>query len=158
MKGLSFKREHSGLQGDIHRFVIRLFTSQKVSIITESNKDLYNIVETQSSTTDGLLGRLINFICINHYQKVFDIHEDKYNDSESYQIALHNNSSNTLVADNYNIKDVYQLLDTLSGDYRILYTMYISGYNCGQIAVKLSLPIETIEERIEYVQNKLHQN
>ena len=130
MKGLSFKREHNGLQGDIHRFVIKLFTNQRVSTKTQVATSIYTVVEDQPSTANGLFSKLINFVCISHYQNVYNTCEAKYSESESYQIASYDNAKHRCIADYYNLKDVHHLLDTLPGEYRTTYTMYISGYKC----------------------------
>ena len=158
MKGISFKKEQNSLQGDFHRFVVKLFTNQKISSDAQVNTSLYTIVENRLSTSNGLFSKLINFVCISHYQNVYNTYQTHYSDNESYQITIYNKVNNRCIADHYNLKDIRQLLDTLPGEYRITYTLYISGLNCGQIANKLNLPINTIKERVEFVQFKLHQN
>ena len=158
MKGLSFKRDYNGLQGEIHRFVSKVFVNQKKITNNDMSNTLYTTPQNQPSTFDGLLGKLIELICVNHYQKVYDIHESKYNIEQSYRIIYQESIIHQPIANNHNLSQLRLLLESLPKEYGTTYAMYTSGRNYNQIAMILNLPVETVEKRIEFVQFRLQQN
>jgi RNA polymerase sigma-70 factor (ECF subfamily) len=56
---------------------------------------------------------------------------------------------------NYDIQEVYRLLNALSDAYKVPFMMYISGFKYREIAEKLNLPVSTIKNRIFYTRQKL---
>lgn len=56
---------------------------------------------------------------------------------------------------NYDIQEVYRLLDALPDEYRVSFMMHISGFKYREIADKLKLPLGTVKSHIYLTRQKL---
>lgn len=55
----------------------------------------------------------------------------------------------------YDIREIYRLLDALPDEYRVPFTMHISGFKYREIAEKLNLPLGTVKSHIYLTRQKL---
>jgi RNA polymerase sigma-70 factor (ECF subfamily) len=56
---------------------------------------------------------------------------------------------------NYDIQEVYRLLNSLPGEYRVAFMMHMSGFKYKEIATKMNLPLGTVKSHIYLTRQKL---
>jgi RNA polymerase sigma-70 factor (ECF subfamily) len=56
---------------------------------------------------------------------------------------------------NYDLKEIRKIVNSLPKEYRVPFSMYVSGFKYREIAEKLGLPIGTVKSRIFFTRQRL---
>lgn len=60
-----------------------------------------------------------------------------------------------ITENNYDSKEIYRVVNSLSREYRIPFLMHLSGFKYREIADRLSLPLGTVKSRIFFTRQHL---
>ena len=58
----------------------------------------------------------------------------------------------------YDLNDLHDAVCKLPEEYRIPFTMHVSGFKYSEIAERLHLPLGTVKSRIFFIRQSLHKN
>ena len=72
-----------------------------------------------------------------------------------YNLIVENKSMQGNAFSNIMMKELKNMVSTLSEDYRVPFKMYVEGYQYEEIASDLDIPIGTVKSRIFYARKKL---
>ncbi|MBR6621296.1 MAG: RNA polymerase sigma factor, partial [Bacteroides sp.] len=59
---------------------------------------------------------------------------------------------------NYDLKEIRRIVNSLSKEYRVPFSMYVSGFKYREIAERLGLPIGTVKSRIYFTRQRLQKD
>ena len=59
---------------------------------------------------------------------------------------------------NYDLKEIRKIVHSLPKEYRVPFSMYVSGFKYREIAEKLGLPIGTVKSRIFFTRQRLQKD
>ena len=51
--------------------------------------------------------------------------------------------------------DINEILENIEVKYKVPFSLFIEGYKCNEIAVKLDIPVGIVEQRIFFTRKKL---
>lgn len=57
----------------------------------------------------------------------------------------------------YDIKEIHRVVNSLPKEYKIPFSMHVSGFKYREIADKLNLPLGTVKSRIFFTRQRLQQ-
>ena len=59
---------------------------------------------------------------------------------------------------NYDLKEIRRIVNSLPKEYRVPFSMYVSGFKYREIADKLGLPLGTVKSRIFFTRQRLQKD
>lgn len=161
MKNLSFRKELMSVQDELLRFAYKLTTDrdeandllQETSLKALVNKDKY-IPDTNFK---GWMYTIMRHIFINNYRKV--VHDQTFVDRTNnlYHLNLPQEHEYVSTESSYDLKEMRRIVNSLPKEYKIPFTMHVSGFKYREIAVKLNLPLGTVKSRIFFTRQKLQE-
>ena len=96
-------------------------------------------------------------IFINNYRKV--VRDQTFVDTTDN--LYHLNTPHDLTLDStecaYDLKEMHRIVNALPREYKIPFSMHVSGFKYREIAEKLNLPLGTVKSRIFFTRQKLQQ-
>ena len=94
-------------------------------------------------------------IFINNYRKT--VRDQTFVDQTEnlFHLNLPQNSGFESTEGNYDLKEIRKIVNSLPKEYRVPFSMYVSGFKYREIAVKLALPIGTVKSRIFFTRQRL---
>lgn len=97
-------------------------------------------------------------IFINNYRKV--VRDQTFVDTTDN--LYHLNTPHDLTLDStegvYDLKEMHRIVNALPREYKIPFSMHVSGFKYREIAEKLNLPLGTVKSRIFFTRQKLQQD
>lgn len=162
MKGnIDFKRYLVGIQDELLRFAFKLTANrekandllQETSLKALDNEDKY----TPETNFRGWMYTIMRNIFINNYRKVVreQMYADQADSLRSFNFPL--DSGFTSTEGTYDLKEIRKVVNALSSEYRVPFTMYVAGFKYREISDKLDLPLGTVKSRIFFTRQKLQQ-
>ena len=144
MKSLSFKKDLIGVQEELLRFAYKLTANreeandllQETSLKALDNEDKY-IPDTNFK---GWMYTIMRNIFINNYRKI-----------ERDQTFV--DQTDNL----YDLKEMRRIVNALPKEYKVPFSMHVSGFKYREIAEKLDLPLGTVKSRIFFTRQRLQQ-
>ena len=96
-------------------------------------------------------------IFINNYRKA--LRDQIYVDQTDNQFYLNQNIDieGDSTEGSYDLKEMRRIVNALPKEYRIPFSMYVSGFKYREIADKLGLPLGTVKSRIYFTRQKLQE-
>ena len=94
-------------------------------------------------------------IFINNYRKT--VRDQTFVDQTEnlFHLNLPQNSGFESTEGNYDLKEIRKIVNSLPKEYRVPFSMYVSGFKYREIAVKLALPLGTVKSRIFFTRQRL---
>ena len=159
MKTLDFKNELLAIQDELLRFAYKLTADveeandllQETSLKALDNEDKFE----PDTNFRGWMYTIMRNIFINNYRKqvrdqTFVDHTDNlYHINQSKDMAF--DSTETA----YDLKEIRRAVNRLPKEYRIPFSMHVSGFKYREIAEKLGLPLGTVKSRIFFTRQRL---
>lgn len=145
MNNITFKKDLLGVQDDLLRFAYKLTSDreeandllQETSLKALDNEEKY----TPDTNFKGWIYTIMRNIFINNYRKV--VRDQTFVDT----------------TDNlYHLKEMHRIVNALPREYKIPFSMHVSGFKYREIAEKLGLPLGTVKSRIYFTRQKLQQD
>lgn len=136
MNSMTFKKDLIGVQNDLLRFAYKLTSDreeandllQETSLKALDNEDKY----MPDTNFKGWIYTIMRNIFINNYRKV--VRDQTFVDQTD---------------------NLYHL--NLPREYKVPFSMHVSGFKYREIAEKLELPLGTVKSRIFFTRQKLQQ-
>ena len=152
MRTVDFTQNLLGMQSELHRFAMKLTADkeeaddllQETSLKALDNEDKY----TPDTNFKGWMYTIMRNIFINNYRKT--VRDQTFVDQTEnlYHLNLPQDSGFDSTEGNYDLKEIRRIVNTLPKEYRVPFSMYISGFKYREIADRLGLPIGTVKSRI----------
>lgn len=159
MNSATFTKALVGAQDDLLRFAYKLTADyedandllQETSLKALDNEDKY-MPETNFK---GWVHTIMRNIFINNYRKM--MRDQTFVDHTENQYHLNTPNDNLFESTeaNYDLKEMRRIVNALPKEYRVPFSMHVTGYKYREIAEKLGLPLGTVKSRIFFTRQKL---
>ena len=159
MNTLNFKSELLAIQDELLRFAYKLtaYPEEANDLLQETSlKALDNEDKFEPDTNfRGWMYTIMRNIFINNYRKqvrdqtFVDQTENLYHINQSKDIAYDSTE------EAYDLKEIHRAVNRLPKEYRIPFSMHVSGFKYREIAEKLGLPLGTVKSRIFFTRQRL---
>ena len=126
---------------------------QETSLKALDNEEKY----TAETNFKGWVYTIMRNIFINNYRKA--LRDQTYVDQTDNQYYLNQNFDieGDSTEGSYDLKEMRRIVNALPKEYRIPFSMYVSGFKYREIADKLGLPLGTVKSRIYFTRQKLQE-
>ena len=158
----SFTQNLLGMQSELRRFALKLTADieeandllQETSLKALDNEDKY----TPDTNFKGWMYTIMRNIFINNYRKA--VRDQTFVDQTEnlYHLNLPQESGFESTEGNYDLKEIRKIVLALPKEYRVPFSMYVSGFKYREIAEKLALPIGTVKSRIFFTRQRLQKD
>ena len=162
MRTVDFTQNLLGMQLELHRFAMKLTADkeeaddllQETSLKALDNEDKY----TPDTNFKGWMYTIMRNIFINNYRKT--VRDQTFVDQTEnlYHLNLPQDSGFDSTEGNYDLKEIRRIVNSLPKEYRVPFSMYISGFKYREIADRLGLPIGTVKSRIYFTRQRLQRD
>ena len=161
MRTANFAQDLLSVQTELLNFAYKLTADreeandllQETSLKALDNEDKY----TAETNFKGWIYTIMRNIFINNYRKA--LRDQTYVDQTDNQFYLNQNIDieGDSTEGSYDLKDMRRIVNALPKEYRIPFSMYVSGFKYREIADKLGLPLGTVKSRIYFTRQKLQE-
>ncbi|MDE6295421.1 MAG: sigma-70 family RNA polymerase sigma factor [Muribaculaceae bacterium] len=159
MSDTIFKQRLLGLQGHLLNFAYQLTTNREAAADLVQDTTL-KALDNETKYVDnvnfkGWVFTIMRNIFINNYRRqvrsatVVDTTEDLYHLNVSQDSGL------STPEGSFAAQEISAAIQSFSDEYRIPFTMYVTGYKYSEIAEKMSLPLGTVKSRIFFARKRL---
>ncbi|KAA6336670.1 ECF RNA polymerase sigma factor SigR [termite gut metagenome] len=158
---ISFRKELESIQEELLRFAYKLTANkedandllQETSLKALDNEDKY-IPDTNFK---AWMYTIMRNLFINNYRKA--TRDQTYVDRTDnlFYLNLPQSSGFESTESAYDLKEMYHIVNTLPAEYKIPFSMHVSGFKYREIAEKLNLPLGTIKSRIFFTRRMLQE-
>ena len=162
MRTTSFTQNLLGMQSELRRFALKLTADseeandllQETSLKALDNEDKY----TPDTNFKGWMYTIMRNIFINNYRKT--VRDQTFVDQTEnlFHLYLPQDSGFESTEGNYDLKEIRKIVHSLPKEYRVPFSMYVSGFKYREIAEKLGLPIGTVKSRIFFTRQRLQKD
>lgn len=162
MRTVDFTQNLLGMQSELYRFAMKLTADkeeaddllQETSLKALDNEDKY----TPDTNFKGWMYTIMRNIFINNYRKT--VRDQTFVDQTEnlYHLNLPQDSGFDSTEGNYDLKEIRRIVNSLPKEYRVPFSMYISGFKYREIADRLGLPIGTVKSRIYFTRQRLQRD
>lgn len=161
MRTANFAQDLLSVQTELLNFAYKLTADreeandllQETSLKALDNEDKY----TAETNFKGWIYTIMRNIFINNYRKA--LRDQTYVDQNDNQFYLNQNIDieGDSTEGSYDLKEMRRIVNALPKEYRIPFSMYVSGFKYREIADKLGLPLGTVKSRIYFTRQKLQE-
>lgn len=161
MRTANFAQDLLSVQTELLNFAYKLTADreeandllQETSLKALDNEDKY----TSETNFKGWIYTIMRNIFINNYRKA--LRDQTYVDQTDNQFYLNQNIDieGDSTEGSYDLKEMRRIVNALPKEYRIPFSMYVSGFKYREIADKLGLPLGTVKSRIYFTRQKLQE-
>jgi len=159
MNSVTFQKELVEVQADLLRFAYKLTSDreeandllQETSLKALDNEDKY----APDTNFKGWICTIMRNIFINNYRKL--IREQTFMDQTDnlYHLNMPQDSCTDSIEHAYDLKEMHHAVNTLPREYKVPFSMHVSGFKYREIAEHLGLPLGTVKSRIFFTRQKL---
>ena len=105
----------------------------------------------------GWMYTIMRNIFINNYRRI--VREQTFVDQTDnlYHLNLPQNSGFANAEGSYDLKEMHRIVNSLPRDYKVPFSMHVSGFKYREIADRLGLPLGTVKSRIFFTRQRLQQ-
>lgn len=113
---------------------------------------------TPDTNFKGWIYTIMRNIFINNYRKV--VRDQTFVDTTDnlYHLNLPRDAAFESTESAYDLKEMHRIVNALPREYKIPFSMHVSGFKYREIAEKLGLPLGTVKSRIYFTRQKLQQD
>lgn len=161
MRTANFAQDLLSVQTELLNFAYKLTADreeandllQETSLKALDNEDKC----TAETNFKGWIYTIMRNIFINNYRKA--LRDQTYVDQIDNQFYLNQNIDieGDSTEGSYDLKEMRRIVNALPKEYRIPFSMYVSGFKYREIADKLGLPLGTVKSRIYFTRQKLQE-
>ena len=158
----TFTQNLLGMQSELRRFALKLTADpeeandllQETSLKALDNEEKY----TPDTNFKGWMYTIMRNIFINNYRKT--VRDQTFVDQTEnlFHLNLPQDSGFESTEGNYDLKEIRKIVHELPKEYRVPFSMYVSGFKYREIAEKLGLPIGTVKSRIFFTRQRLQKD
>ena len=162
MRTADFTQNLLGMQKELHRFALKLTADreeaddllQETSLKALDNEDKY----TPDTNFKGWMYTIMRNIFINNYRRTVRDQTFVDHTDNLFHLSLPQDSGFESTEGNYDLKEILKIVNMLPKEYRIPFSMYVSGFKYREIAERLGLPIGTVKSRIFFTRQRLQKD
>lgn len=161
MNTYSFRKDLISVQEELLRFAYKLTADkeeandllQETSLKALDNEDKY----MPDTNFKGWMYTIMRNIFINNYRRI--VREQTFVDQTDnlYHLNLRQNSGFASAEGTYDLKEMHRIVNSLPRDYKVPFSMHVSGFKYREIADRLGLPLGTVKSRIFFTRQRLQQ-
>jgi len=161
MKTVDFTQHLLNVQSELFRFAFKLTADreeandllQETSLKALDNEDKY----MPDTNFKGWMYTIMRNIFINNYRKV--VRDQTFVDQTEnlYHLSLPQESGFESTESSYDLKEMHRIVNSLPKEYKVPFSMHVSGFKYREIAEKLNLPLGTVKSRIFFTRQKLQE-
>ncbi len=161
MNTYSFRKDLISVQEELLRFAYKLTADkeeandllQETSLKALDNEDKY----MPDTNFKGWMYTIMRNIFINNYRRI--VREQTFVDQTDnlYHLSLPQNSGFASTEGTYDLKEMHRIVNSLPRDYKVPFSMHVSGFKYREIADRLGLPLGTVKSRIFFTRQRLQQ-
>ena len=159
MSSSNFQTKLLGLQSNLLNFAYLLTSNrddaydllQDTTLKALDNEDKY----VENVNFKGWVFTIMRNIFINNYRKVVRSATIIDQTGDLYHLSLPQESGLDTPEGSVAAGEISDAINSFSDDYRIPFTMHVSGYKYNEIAEKMNLPLGTVKSRIFFARQRL---
>jgi RNA polymerase sigma-70 factor (ECF subfamily) len=159
---MDFTQNLLGMQAELRRFALKLTADkeeaddllQETSLKALDNEDKY----TPDTNFKGWMYTIMRNIFINNYRKTVRDQTFVDHTDNLFHLNLPQDSGFDSTEGNYDLKEIRRIVNALPKEYRVPFSMYVSGFKYREIAERLGLPIGTVKSRIFFTRQRLQKD
>ena len=150
-----------GVQEELLRFAYKLTANreeandllQETSLKALDNEEKY----VPDTNFKGWMYTIMRNIFINNYRKI--VRDQTFVDQTDnlYHLNLPQDSGFESTEGAYDLKEMHRIVNALPKEYKVPFSMHVSGFKYREIAEKLDLPLGTVKSRIFFTRQRLQQ-
>ncbi len=156
-----FTKRLMGLQGNLLNFAYTLTANkndaqdllQDTTLKALDNQDKY----VDNANFKGWVFTIMRNIFINNYRKIVRCQTIIDQTEELYLLNLPQDSGIETPEGFYTINEIIKCIDDFTDDYRVPFSMHVSGFKYHEIAEEMDLPIGTVKSRIFFTRKRLQE-
>ena len=154
-----FENSLLGLQDNMMNFALSLTTNkeaaedllQETTLRVLNNKDKYY----ENVNFKGWVFTIMHNIFVNNYRRVVR-RQTVFDKTENlYHLNLPQDSGFDTPDGAYTVKEINKAINSFTDEYKVPFSMHVSGYKYKEIANHLGLPIGTVKSRIYFARQRL---
>ena len=162
MRTMDFTQNLLGMHAELRRFALKLTADkeeaddllQETSLKALDNEDKY----TPDTNFKGWMYTIMRNIFINNYRKTVRDQTFVDHTDNLFHLNLPQDSGFDSTEGNYDLKEIRRIVNALPKEYRVPFSMYVSGFKYREIAERLGLPIGTVKSRIFFTRQRLQKD
>jgi RNA polymerase sigma-70 factor (ECF subfamily) len=156
-----FANKLMGLQSNLLNFAYTLTSNrddaqdllQDTTLKALDNQEKY----VNNTNFKGWVFTIMRNIFINNYHKAVRSQTIIDQTEELYLLNLPQGSGLETPDSSYSLNEIIKCINNFAEDYRVPFSMHISGFKYYEIAEKMDLPIGTVKSRIFFTRKKLQE-
>ncbi|MCL1932933.1 MAG: RNA polymerase sigma factor [Candidatus Azobacteroides sp.] len=162
MTAIQFHEKVLSIQPNMFSFALMLTANrydaedllQETTLRVLDNKDKY----VDNVNFKGWVLTIMRNIFINNYRKVLrnQIVVDHKGDLRNLNVSEDANRENP--EETMTVKEITFIINSLNGDLKTPFLMYLDGYKYNEISDKLELPLGTVKSRIFFARREIRRN
>ena len=162
MGSVTFTQNLLSMQSELHRFAMKLTADQEEAndLLQETSLKALDNEEKYTPDTNfkGWMYTIMRNIFINNYRKT--VRDQTFVDQTDnlFHLNLPQDSGFESTEGNYDLKEIRKIVHSLPKEYRVPFSMSVSGFKYREIAEKLGLPIGTVKSRIFFTRQRLQKD
>ncbi|WP_289115048.1 RNA polymerase sigma factor [uncultured Bacteroides sp.] len=159
MNTYSFRKDLLALQEELLRFAYKLTADREEAndLLQETSlRALDNEGKFETGTNfRGWMYTIMRNIFINNYRKI--VREQIFVDQtdNQYHLSMPQDSGFASTEGACDLKEMHRIVNALPRDYKVPFSMHVSGFKYREIAERLDLPLGTVKSRIFFTRQKL---
>ena len=159
MNGIQFQQKLLGLQENMMNFALMLTANREDALDLLQDTTL-KVLNNQEKFVDnvnfkGWVLTVMRNLFINNYYKVVRVQTFVDSSVDLYNLEVVNDSGFDSPDKAYQIKEITKAINSLNEEYKISFSMFLSGYKYNEIAEKLNVPLGTVKSRIFFARQEL---
>ncbi len=162
MRDLNFEEKLLGLQGNMLNFAYSLTLNREEAkdLLQETTLKVLNNEEKFVDNTNfkGWVLTIMKNIFINNYRKIVRDQTIIDHTDNMYYLNIPKESGFDTPEGSYAIGEINKCINSFSDEYRVPFSMHVSGYKYHEIAEKMDLPIGTVKSRIFFARQRLQES
>ena len=150
-----------GMESELRHFALKLTADQDSAndlvqdcmLKALDNKEKF----VHAQNFKGWMYTIMRNIFINNYRKI--VRDQTFVDTTDnyYHLNLPQDSGFESTEGAYDLKEMHRIVNALPREYKIPFSMHVSGFKYREIAEKLGLPLGTVKSRIFFTRQRLQQ-
>src|ERR1035437_4999617 len=161
MKNVEFENELVALQSNMRNFAFSLTLNRDDAEDLLQDTTL-KVLDNQEKFTDnvnfkGWVLTIMRNIFINNYRKIIRNQTIIDYTENSYYLNIPQESGFDTPDGAYSINEINKCINAFTNDYKIPFSMHVSGFKYSEIAEKIDIPIGTVKSRIFIARQRLQE-
>lgn len=160
-KNKVFETKLVDLQNNMLNYALTLTTNreeakdllQETTLRALDNKDKYY----ENVNFKGWVFTIMHNIFVNNYRRAVRSQTMVDQTDNLYHLNMPQDSGFDNPEGSYTIAEITKVINNFANEYRVPFTMHVSGYKYEEIAQELGLPIGTVKSRIFFARKRLQE-